>query len=39
MKFGMHSPNDISDVLTTWHIKILLRLAVVTFLTSAIFEF
>jgi hypothetical protein len=38
MKFGMHSPNDISDVLTKLCIQILLRLAVVPFLNSAMFE-
>jgi hypothetical protein len=39
MKFGTHSPNDISDVLTKWYIQIRLRLAVVPFLTSVMFEF
>jgi hypothetical protein len=37
MKFGMHSPNDISDVLTKWYIQILLCLAVVPFLISIMF--
>jgi hypothetical protein len=39
MKFGMHSPNGISNVLTKWYIQILLILAVVPFLNSAMFEF
>jgi hypothetical protein len=39
MKFGTHSPNDISDVLTKWYNQILLLLAVVPFFTSAMFEF
>jgi hypothetical protein len=37
MKFDMHSPNGISDVLTKWYIQILLRLAVVPFLISVMF--
>jgi hypothetical protein len=39
MKFGMRSPSEIYDVLTKWYIQTLLRLAVVSFLNSVIFEF
>jgi hypothetical protein len=39
MKFGMHSPSEIYDVLTKWHIQIIIRLAVASFLGSSMFEF
>jgi hypothetical protein len=35
----MHTPNVIPDPFTKWHVQILLGLQVVTFLSSAIFEF
>jgi hypothetical protein len=39
IKFVMHAPHVIPGVLTKWHIQILLRLAVVPFLSSVMFEF
>jgi hypothetical protein len=39
MELGMHSPHVILDVLTKWHIQILLLLAAVSFLSSVMFEF
>jgi hypothetical protein len=39
MKLGMHTPRDIPDVLTKWHIQLLHILEVISFLSPAIFEF
>jgi hypothetical protein len=39
MKHGMHSPHVILDVLTKWHIQILLLLEAVSFLSSVMFKF
>jgi hypothetical protein len=35
----MHIPHVIFDVLTKWHIQILLLLAAVSFLSSVMFKF
>jgi hypothetical protein len=39
MKFVFHTPHVIPDLLTKWHIQILLGLHVVPFLISAMIEF
>jgi hypothetical protein len=39
MNFVMQTPHVIPDLLTKWHIQILLGLQVVPFLSSTIFEF
>jgi hypothetical protein len=39
MKFVMHTPCVIPDLVTKWHIQILLCLVVVPFLSSVMFEF
>jgi hypothetical protein len=39
LKFDMHIPHVVLDLLTKWHIQILLLLAVVPFLSSAMLEF
>jgi hypothetical protein len=39
MKIGMHAPHVIPDLLTKWHISFLLILGVISYLSSAMFEF
>jgi hypothetical protein len=39
MKFLMHIVHVIPDLLTKWHIQILLGLQVISFLRSAMIEF
>jgi hypothetical protein len=39
LKLGVRSPYDIPDLLTYWHIQIILGLHVVPFLSSAMIKF
>jgi hypothetical protein len=39
MKFVMHVPHVIPDVLTKWHVQLLHILAAILFLTLTILEF